>query len=160
MVAVLGAALFFVRWPYLPVEPKTVPGRAYYLCDSEMLRELGGTAFDRGGVTTKAMMKDGARRYALREIVGVSGTRRVAIDYAEPADRSRARPFIVGNCTTKLRCMRCQITGLKHVVASRVVAAFMLFSSTRRSAPFLTLLHSAVCQTPLGPLVGLVGASV
>ncbi len=31
------AASFFIRWPHMPVDPRTVAGALYYVCDSHML---------------------------------------------------------------------------------------------------------------------------
>ncbi|KAH8887148.1 hypothetical protein GQ53DRAFT_827325 [Thozetella sp. PMI_491] len=79
MVLVIFAS-FFVRWPYLPVEPTTIAGSLYYLCDSELFADL-----PRPGATAqgKNRTSGGARRIALGEMTGISGTTRFGIDYVK-----------------------------------------------------------------------------
>jgi hypothetical protein len=33
---------FFIKWPYMPVNPSTIAGAMYYLCDSPMLDKFEG----------------------------------------------------------------------------------------------------------------------
>ncbi|KAM7202016.1 hypothetical protein V8F33_003023 [Rhypophila sp. PSN 637] len=87
MILVLTTSLFLVTWPYMPVESDTIAGAMYYVCDSAMLGDVvegqdtkgqGSSAGGRRGFV-------GERKYTYGETVGVSGKKRIAVDYAADA---------------------------------------------------------------------------
>jgi fluoride exporter len=41
-MVLLLAGSAFVRWPHLPVDPRTIAGAVYYVADSAMLRDMSG----------------------------------------------------------------------------------------------------------------------
>ncbi|OIW28788.1 hypothetical protein CONLIGDRAFT_632999 [Coniochaeta ligniaria NRRL 30616] len=74
-------ASFFVKWPHLPVDPSTVAGCMYYVCDSWMLYSFEGTS------TLKKRDRDWrvsemGFKYEYGDIQGVSGLRRYGVDGA------------------------------------------------------------------------------
>ncbi len=79
MVVVLFIS-FFIKWPYLPVDPSTIAGSLYYICDSELFADLS-----RFGALESDRQRDpgGTRRITLGEMVGVSGVRRIGVDYVK-----------------------------------------------------------------------------
>jgi len=83
MVLLLVASLF-VRWPHMPVDPRTVAGAAYYVAGSGMLRELAG----RGLSTLERRERDRlveemGRRYVYQRVKSSSGRSRVVVDSVE-----------------------------------------------------------------------------
>ncbi len=82
MIVVL-VGLLFVKSPYLPVDPATIAGRMYYLCDSELLEDL-----ERPPVSDKEQGRSRfaelltGPRFTLGLMFGTSGVKRVGIDYA------------------------------------------------------------------------------
>jgi len=40
IVALIGS--LFIKWPHMPVDPRTLAGAIYYVCDSSMLADLDG----------------------------------------------------------------------------------------------------------------------
>lgn len=44
MIAVVAGS-FLIRWPYLPVDPSTIAGAMFYLCDSHMLETFEDLAY-------------------------------------------------------------------------------------------------------------------
>lgn len=81
MVLVLVAS-FLVKWPYMPVDPGTIAGTMYYICDSRMLGDLG-PAGESGGKGDKQVGGRLGARYRFGKTVGVSGRERIAVDYAD-----------------------------------------------------------------------------
>jgi len=81
-------AAFMKRQPYLPLDPGTIVGRMYYVCDSWMTRDfgaMGGDGLDRGQETGGNMRNTAhlrGQRYVFGKMTGVSGTERIGIDYA------------------------------------------------------------------------------
>jgi hypothetical protein len=70
---------FFVRWPHLPVDPRTIAGAMYYVTDSFMLPAFGGLALlDRPD--KDARIRQMGRRYHYGVITGRSGKRRMGVD--------------------------------------------------------------------------------
>jgi len=81
MILVLLVNLIFIKYPRLPVSPDTVGGGLYYICDSQMTEELG-----REGAAAEELLRSrvwGSRAYSFREMIGVSGQRRVGVDLAK-----------------------------------------------------------------------------
>jgi hypothetical protein len=82
MVLVLGASLF-VRWPHMPVDPRTIAGAAYYVAESGVL-----DAMENRELTTVEKAERDRRvealglRYSFGEVVDRSGRRRVAVEAA------------------------------------------------------------------------------
>ncbi|KAM7201126.1 hypothetical protein V8F33_003538 [Rhypophila sp. PSN 637] len=78
-----------------PPPPTSIAGYMYYVCDSVMLRDFEGLSTSSRKVRDKAVMdmaarhheghleSRGGRRYAFGTMTGVSGVRRVGIDYAD-----------------------------------------------------------------------------
>lgn len=86
-VGVLGVmwlvvlASFWVKWPHMPVDPSTVAGSMYYVCDSWMMYGFEGLS------TLKKKDRDWrvgemGLRYEYGDIQGVSGLRRYGVDGA------------------------------------------------------------------------------
>jgi hypothetical protein len=68
-----------VRWPHMPVDPRTIAGALYYLCDSSILISFDGLA----GVEMRDrdwMVKSMCVQYKFGNMIGVSGKERVGID--------------------------------------------------------------------------------
>jgi len=95
MVLFLLATLVFVRWPRLPVDPRTIAGMLYYVADSTLPDEFAGSS-DLGerersssrlvGLHTKTEETDDARCYSYGMITGViSGRHKMGI-YSEEVE--------------------------------------------------------------------------
>jgi len=78
MVLILTASMF-VRWPHMPVDPRSVAGAAYYVADSDMLRDVAGLSTVRRGEAEKRVAELG-RRYFYGRVVGSSGRTRMVVD--------------------------------------------------------------------------------
>ncbi|KAK5651606.1 hypothetical protein OQA88_11879 [Cercophora sp. LCS_1] len=72
MVVVLVGS-FSVRWPNLPVEPRTISGCMYYVCGSDILRDLEHTSL-MGSKEIEACLREQGRNYQLSEMLGESAT--------------------------------------------------------------------------------------
>ncbi|XXG96339.1 hypothetical protein Hte_002621 [Hypoxylon texense] len=73
------AGSFFVTWPHMPVDPSTVAGAMYYVCDSWMLARFEGLS------TMKRKDRDWrvnemGLKYEFGEIRGASGVVRIGVD--------------------------------------------------------------------------------
>lgn len=72
MVLVLVATLF-VRWPFMPVDPRTLAGAMYYVADSDVLmRDLA----EGNGV----VLASSESKYFYARVVGSDGQARMAVD--------------------------------------------------------------------------------
>jgi len=72
-------ASFFINWPYLPVDPRTIAGALYYITDSYMLKSFGGLALlDRKDKDLR--VKEWGDRYYYGGITGRSGKRRMGVE--------------------------------------------------------------------------------
>lgn len=70
---------FFVRWPHMPVDPRTIAGAMFYVCDSWMLGTMEGMA--RLGKTERDSITRAQRlRYEFTSSEGVSGKERMNVD--------------------------------------------------------------------------------
>lgn len=83
IMAVTLIGSFFIKWPHMPLNPSTVAGAMYYICDSWM---LGG--FENGVSTLSRKERDWRLanlnlRYTFGRTVGTSGTSRIGIDMSE-----------------------------------------------------------------------------
>ncbi|KAI1271013.1 hypothetical protein F5Y07DRAFT_44831 [Xylaria sp. FL0933] len=70
VLIILGS--FFVPWPPFPADVRTIAGVAYYICDSQLIQNMVESNF----TPTQSPYE----KYTFGEIIGVSGTRRVAVD--------------------------------------------------------------------------------
>jgi hypothetical protein len=73
------AASFLVRWPHMPVDPSTVAGRMYYVCDSWMLYGFEGLS-TLGKRERDSRIREMGLKYEYGDIRGVSGVRRYGVD--------------------------------------------------------------------------------
>jgi len=79
LMVVAVAASFLIRWPHMPVDPRTVAGALFYVCDSWMLDGLEGVSAMGKGERDGALRRMGLR-YAFGEMTGIRGKERVGID--------------------------------------------------------------------------------
>ncbi|KAH8894540.1 hypothetical protein GQ53DRAFT_857968 [Thozetella sp. PMI_491] len=80
-VVIIGS--FTVKKPFMPVEPSTVAGYMYYVCDSHMLRDFEG--FHTLSITDKnRLLHAWGRSYKLGSTLGISGRWRIGVDYVKP----------------------------------------------------------------------------
>lgn len=79
LMMVMVAASFLIRWPHMPVDPRTIAGALFYVCDSWMLDGLEGMAAVGKSERDKALERMGLR-YAFGEMSGIRGKERVGVD--------------------------------------------------------------------------------
>jgi hypothetical protein len=77
VLVVLGS--FFVKWPHMPVDPSTIAGAMYYVCDSWMLEGLEHISAE-GRKERDWRIDAMGERYEFGEMTGQSGTIRVGVD--------------------------------------------------------------------------------
>jgi len=83
MTAALVARMWAAAsWPALPVAPDSLAGCAFYVCDSVMLRDFERLSMLGARERDRRVERMG-RRYRFGWMTGVSGRRRIGIDYAE-----------------------------------------------------------------------------
>ncbi|KAH8901192.1 hypothetical protein GQ53DRAFT_674351 [Thozetella sp. PMI_491] len=80
MILVLLCSLF-VHTPYLPIDPSTVAGAMYYVCDSE-LGEDERDENQRRKEQAQRPVRNIQLRYLLGPMVGISSAKRIGIDLA------------------------------------------------------------------------------
>ncbi|KAI1456518.1 hypothetical protein F4805DRAFT_226957 [Annulohypoxylon moriforme] len=77
VLVVVGS--FFIKWPHMPVDPSTIAGAMYYVCDSWMLARFEGLSAmkrrDRDWHVNETNLK-----YEYGEIRGASGIVRIGVD--------------------------------------------------------------------------------
>ncbi|KAK0726367.1 hypothetical protein B0T21DRAFT_33275 [Apiosordaria backusii] len=73
------AASFFIKWPHMPVDPSTIAGAMYYVCDSWMLWSLEGLS-QVSKEECDRRVNDVGMQYAFGNIVGQSGNKKVGVD--------------------------------------------------------------------------------
>ncbi|KAI1135786.1 hypothetical protein F5Y05DRAFT_415786 [Hypoxylon sp. FL0543] len=77
VLVVVGS--FFVTWPHMPLDPSTIAGAMYYVCDSWMLTRFEGlstmTRRDRDW-----RVSDMGLKYEFGEVRGASGVVRIGVD--------------------------------------------------------------------------------
>lgn len=83
------AASFLITWPHLPVDPRTIAGAMFYVCDSDMLETLEGTSRLRKNDRNRSIRQMG-RRYGFGYIKGISGRGRVGVDYVDDREEAKA----------------------------------------------------------------------
>ncbi|KAK4173623.1 hypothetical protein QBC36DRAFT_359459 [Triangularia setosa] len=72
-------ASFFIKWPHMPVDPGTIAGAMYYVCDSWMLWSLEGLS-QVPKEERDRKVRDMGMQYAFGNVVGQSGKKRVGVD--------------------------------------------------------------------------------
>ncbi|KAI2616253.1 hypothetical protein GGR54DRAFT_649523 [Hypoxylon sp. NC1633] len=77
VLVVVGS--FFVMWPHMPVDPSTIAGAMYYVCDSWMLSRLEGLSTSRRR-DRDWLVNEMGLRYEFGEIRGASGIVRIGVD--------------------------------------------------------------------------------
>lgn len=70
---------FFVSWPHMPVDPSTIAGAMYYVCDSWMLGGMEGLSKLDSEERDKQIAELGLR-FRFGDIVGLSGRKRIGVD--------------------------------------------------------------------------------
>jgi hypothetical protein len=71
LAAMIGIVLwsFFIRWPPMPVDPRSVAGALWYVCESRMLADFAGLAKMDGKERDKRVREMG-KRYYYGDLVG------------------------------------------------------------------------------------------
>lgn len=70
---------FFIQWPHMPVDPRTIAGAMFYVCDSGMLGTLEGIS-TRGKEERDTLLRSQRLRYEFVSVEGVSGKERMCVD--------------------------------------------------------------------------------
>lgn len=70
---------FSINWPHMPVDPRTIAGAMFYVCDSWMLSAMEGLA-TLGKKERDSMMRAQRLRYKFTSSEGVSGKERMKVD--------------------------------------------------------------------------------
>jgi hypothetical protein len=78
MILVVGGS-FFVKWHSMPVDPTTIAGAMYYVCDSWLVTEAEGTSTLNRADRDYHINCQG-NQYEFGEMTGLSGTRRVGVN--------------------------------------------------------------------------------
>ncbi|PSR79392.1 hypothetical protein BD289DRAFT_348021, partial [Coniella lustricola] len=87
-VAILGLMIisiiwsFFIRWPHMPVDPRTIAGALFYVCDSWMLESLEGMSTLSKDARNRSVRFMG-HKYDYGMIHGMSGKGRVGFDVVD-----------------------------------------------------------------------------
>ena len=85
MSLVILYGFFFIKHPPMPVDPASLAGRMYYLCDSVVADEFQGMAkMGRGECEGRI---DGEKRYRFGKMIGISGEVRIGVDTAYAHER-------------------------------------------------------------------------
>jgi hypothetical protein len=82
MAAVLTCALLFVKYPDMPVDPASLAGRVYYLCDSDVAAEISSSwpPLPTGSEMRRAEINvSSTTRYKFGKMVGISGRKTVGV---------------------------------------------------------------------------------
>lgn len=86
MILVLAFGAVFIRYPYMNVDPASLAGRMYYVCDSAMSDDFQGMAT--ASQSERAQRAGGSKMYRFGRLYGVSGERRIGVDYEGGGDES------------------------------------------------------------------------
>lgn len=70
---------FFIRWPHMPVDPRTIAGAMFYVCDSWMLGTMEGMA-TLGKRERNSIVRGQRLRYEFACSEGISGKERMNVD--------------------------------------------------------------------------------
>jgi hypothetical protein len=71
---------FLIRWPHMPVDPRTIAGAMFYMCDSWMLGAMEGMA-TLGKDDRDSTMHSQRLKYKYANSEGVSGKERMNVDF-------------------------------------------------------------------------------
>lgn len=77
LTLVLGYGTLFVKYPHMPIDPGSVAGKMYYLCDSDVLHDFQGLS----GRDEKDCLArlDPDWKYTFGKMTGVSGEQRIGV---------------------------------------------------------------------------------
>jgi len=78
MIIVLAAS-FLIRWPHMPVDPRTIAGAMFYVCDSWWLESLEGLSCMEKKERDRIIRHIGVQ-YKFGIMIGMSGKDRVGVD--------------------------------------------------------------------------------
>ncbi len=94
MIATLLLYITIVRRaPHLPLWPTTIAARLYYVCDSRMFADFERTSLV-GRRDRDRHVQGIGRRYRFGRMMGISGDRKVGVDYAETEPGIKLRTFV------------------------------------------------------------------
>jgi hypothetical protein len=77
---------FWVRQPCMPIEPTSIAGCLYYVCDSTMSKDFEGLSTV-GTRERDRLIRKMQKNYVFGRIKGNTGTWRVGVDYVDLAHR-------------------------------------------------------------------------
>src|SRR3569833_2087088 len=82
MVAVLAASMIWVRWPHMPVDPRTLAGAIYYVADSpQLLRDMRGRSLATKDCRSRdAEIEAFGRQYFYGRVRDSDGRPRMVVD--------------------------------------------------------------------------------
>ncbi|KXJ96321.1 hypothetical protein Micbo1qcDRAFT_154845 [Microdochium bolleyi] len=80
-LALIGS--FAIKWPHMPMDPSTIAGTMYYVCDSWMLSGFEGGVSRLPKKERDARVRNMGLRYGFGRGVGVSGKSRISVDMSE-----------------------------------------------------------------------------
>ena len=79
MILVLLGSFFF-KLPYMPVDPSTIAGSIYYVCDSPILGDFENlSTIDKK--ERNALIKTSGAKYRFGKMIGISGRSRIGVTY-------------------------------------------------------------------------------
>lgn len=77
LTLVLGYGTLFVKYPHMPIDPGSVAGKMYYLCDSDVLHDFQGFS---GRKEKDCLARlDPDWKYTFGKMTGVSGEQRIGV---------------------------------------------------------------------------------
>ncbi|GAB1319462.1 hypothetical protein MFIFM68171_09672 [Madurella fahalii] len=88
------AGSFFVSWPHMPVDPSTIAGAIYYVCDSWMLWGMEGLSTLRKEERDRKVADLGLK-YEFGTMAGLSGRGRVGVESVDGLDDHEGRLWTV-----------------------------------------------------------------
>jgi hypothetical protein len=83
---------FLIQWPHMPVDPRTIAGAMFYVCDSWMLGTMEGMSTF-GKKERDTIMRSQRLKYVFSRTEGVSGKQRMNVDFSE--EKGEATVIIV-----------------------------------------------------------------
>ncbi|KAH8887197.1 hypothetical protein GQ53DRAFT_693579 [Thozetella sp. PMI_491] len=79
VVFLVVATSFLVRWPHMPIDPRTIVGSLFYVHDSRIMASFDGLAVVDKDKRDRIMQHIGAK-YVFGDMTGMSSKRRMGID--------------------------------------------------------------------------------
>jgi hypothetical protein len=79
IMAIVIIWTFFVKWPHMPIDPSTIAGSIYYVCDSKMRSYFEGLSILDKRERDRRVMELGLE-YRFGRLKGSSGITRIAVD--------------------------------------------------------------------------------